>query len=136
VEKQLFRDFVTGKSMDIAEFTKLTRNEFNRICFGDKKHPGDQAGIRMRIHYLTVLSPFLWHAQLSFDQDNFFANTSRAVKQSCEKIERFLGSVESANQNDVDLKSLLHLSSKQIIFAIKWNNNINDGTKLLLDSID
>jgi len=107
-ERQLFRDFNAGKSVDIAVFTKLTRNELNRICFGDKKRPGDLGKIRMRIHFLTVLSPFLKYAQFSFDGKNFIYNISRLVKQSGEKLEDFLASFDSGSQNAVDLKSLLH----------------------------
>jgi len=108
LEKQVLRDFVAGKPVEnLGKLTNLTMEELNRICFDEKK----EALVLnlVRNDELVIVSPFLWHAQFSFDNRNFFTTISRAVKQSGDKIENFLTSLESGSQNEVDLKSLLQL---------------------------
>jgi len=93
----------------LGELTKLSRDELNRICYEEKPGAEKHLAIKLGNNYLNIISPFLWHAQFSFDGRNFFTNTSRAVKQSGEKLEDFLVSFQSGSQNEVGLKSLLHL---------------------------
>jgi len=110
VEKQVFRDFAAGKSIEnLEEFTKLTMEEFNKICFDEKRGQEKYLALKVGNDYLNIVSPFFWHEHFSLDSRNFFANISRAVKQSGEKIEKFLASFENGSQNEVDLESLLHL---------------------------
>jgi len=112
VEKKFLDDFAAGMPVNIAAFTKLTREEMAMVCFDEKKSVGNKKVLAPKLmgnNELIIIHPFLWHTEFSFKYENFLANISKDVKRSREKIEGFLASYDGASQQEVDLKSLLHL---------------------------
>jgi len=70
--KQVIRDFVAGKSLEnLGEFTKLARDELNKIYFVEKRDQEKYLSLKLESDYLNIISPFFGMNVFHFTAETF-----------------------------------------------------------------